>query len=188
MILSELILYLFLGSLVLATSLKLFQISWLSFKAQRRMHDVATDFMHVSERLKFDLLGDLERITVQDDRFAFYFLQLNTQTKSYELKEYTVMMQGSRLVYNIHHGTGYTANYLSSLVKSIRPKVQGDLMAIDFDYGDQQFRRYYRIDHIPEKWILHSRHDPSDALSGDPFRRARAGSGGQSVEQLHLVS
>lgn len=161
--------YLFIGSLLLAGSLSLFQTSWLSFQSARRLNDITIDFMHVSERIKFDLLGDIESLTVGEQHFIFKFLQQNKSNSKYELKEYIVMMQGKRLVYNIYHGTGYTANYLSSLIKGITIEVQGDLMAVEFDYGDYRFRRYYRIDHIPTKRILHSVHSPSHDLSGCHF-------------------
>lgn len=187
MILNELILYLFIGSLLFAGSLKLFQISWLTFQTTRRMNDISMDFMHVSERIKFDLLGDIESLTIGENHFIFYFLQQNDQKSTHELKEYIVMMQGSRLVYNIYHGTGYTANYLSSMVRSISLEVEGDLMAIDFDYGDHTFRRYYRIDHIPTKRFLYSFHHPSDDLPGRHIRRARTGHGSELVIQLHIL-
>ena len=186
-ILKELMLYLFLGSLLLITVLKLFQMSWLAFSSIRRINEVSNDFINVSERLKFDLLGDIESINIGTTSFTFSFLKFETNNQTYVTKDYTVMMQGSRLIYNVYNSSGYTAIYLSSLVKNIHFEKTGDLFIILFDYGDYQFRRAYRLDHIKEKRLLYSFfYYPTD-LSGSCYGGAVLSTRSKPYSQLHIL-
>ena len=155
-ILKELMLYLFTGSLLLMTVLQLFKMSWLAFSSIRRINEVSNDFINVSERLKFDLLGDIEKINIGTTSFTFTFLQFSEDNKTYAEKDYTFMMSGSRLIYNVYNNNTYTGIYLSSLVQCVQFETTGDLLVFLFDYGDYQFRRAYRLDHIKEKRLLYS--------------------------------
>lgn len=186
MILDSLILYLVLGSLLMVSALQLFQVSWLSFQSARRLNDVTNDFVNVTERIKYDLLLDIESITIAEHDFNISFFKYETDQTTYAVRDYLVMMSGSRLIYNIFNGTSYTANYLSSLVKNITITVEGELMIIVFDYGDYQLRRSFRIDHIDKKRILYSFDDrPHDHLCchrGEPS----AGFGSEPLIQFDL--
>lgn len=186
-ILKELLLYLFLGSLLLVSVLKLFQVSWLSFSSIRRINEVSTDFINVSERLKYDLLGDIESMTIGKTSFTFSFLKFETNNQTYVSKDYTLMMQGSRLIYNVFSSNVYTAIYLSSLVKNIRFEKTGDVFIILFDYGDYQFRRAYRLDHIKEKRLLYGFLYHSFDLSGGIYGSAVVSARSESYDKLHSL-
>ena len=186
-ILKELMFYLFLGSLLFITVLELFKMSWLAFSSVRRINEVSNDFINVSERLKFDLLGDIESITIGQTSFTFSFLQFEADNRTYVAKDYTLMMNGSRLIYNVYNSSGYTSIYLSSLVKSVQFETRENLFTILFDYGDYQFRRSFRLDHIQTKRLLYGLlHHPHD-LPGDFCSSAVHGFGSESHGKLHFL-
>lgn len=187
MILSELLLYLFLGSLLLVLSLRLFQVAWLSFQSSRRMRDVANDFIQVSERLKYDLLGDIESITFGDQDLTFSFLQFAENNLDYQERDYTLMLVKGRLIYNIWNKSGYTANYLSSLVRGFCFQVEGELLIMDFDYGDYVFRRCFRLDHIKTKRFLHGSLHPDPDQPQSVLGRIVPAHRVESVPQRHLL-
>lgn len=186
-ILKELMLYLFLGSLLLVSVLQLFKMSWLAFSSIRRINEVSNDFINVSERLKYDLLSDIEGITIGKTSFTFTFLEFTSDHKTFVTKEYTLMMKDSRLVYNIYASSGYTAIYLSSLVQRVQFETREDLFTIVFDYGDYQFRRSFRLDHIQTQRLLFRFLYPADDLSRH-FGGGRVhGPGPGSHPKLHIL-
>lgn len=152
-ILRELMLYLVFGSLLLGISLKLFQTVWFSFRSIQRQQEVTLDFLFVSERLKYDLYKDVQKIEIGRTSFTFSFLDDTAVQAAPALREYTFCLRNGRLVYNIYNGTTITANYLSSLVQSISLEAEANLLTVIFDYGDHQFRRTYRLDHIKTQRI-----------------------------------
>lgn len=186
-ILKELVLYLFFGSLLLITVLRLFLSSWQIFSSLRRVNEVSNDFINVSERIKYDLLSEIQKITIGKTSFTFTFLQFEPDNKTYSVKEYTLMMSGSRLIYNIYGNNSYTAIYLSSLVKNISFETQGDLFMIRFDYGDFAFRRYFRLDHIKTKRVLYSFISDSPDLSVHCRASTFLYSESESDRKLHLL-
>lgn len=186
-ILKELMLYLFIGSLLLMTALQLFKMSWLVFSSTRRINEVSNDFINVSERLKFDLLGNIESITIGKTSFTFSFLQFKADNQTYVVKDYTFMMSGSRLIYNIYGDNQYTGIYLSSLVRGVQFEPIGDLLIILFDYGDYQFRRAYRLDHIKTKRVLYNFLPHSIDLSGRFNSGLVVSSGSEPHSKLHIL-
>ena len=154
-ILKEICLYLLLGSILLTVALDLFRTAWQTYRTVRRIHQVKGDFLIVSERIKYDLMRGVYEITIGSSDFTMLFPAWAANQTDFAIREYTVMMQGSRLIYNIYHDGAYTATYLSSLVKTFSVSAEADLMILTFDYGDYQFQRSYRLDHIQTQRILY---------------------------------
>lgn len=169
-ILKEICLYLLLGSILLTVTLDLFRTAWQTYQSVRRIHQVKGDFLIVSERIKYDLMRGVYEITLGSSDFTMLFPAWAANQVDFEVREYTVMMQGSRLIYNIYHDKAYTATYLSSLVKAITVTAEADLMILTFDYGDYQFQRSYRLDHIQTQRILYGLTAP-DFSQFDPGER-----------------
>lgn len=182
-LLKDLALYLFLGSLLLASMLQLFRTGWISFQSIRRVQAVTADFISTSERIKYDLLGSIDELTVGKSSLTFTFLKFAENRVDFTSRDYSLQMSGSRLIYNIHNGTSYTAVYLSSLVQSISFEHEADLLTIIFDYGDYSFRRCYRLDHIktqrfpygflphPAPLLCRERGDHLPGFSAEPIRK-----------------
>lgn len=154
-IIKELMLYLFMGSLLLVTSLHLFRLSWTSYQTINRLNQVKNDFINVSERLKIDLYKDIHRIVIGKESFTFSFYIYDNKVPL-DWREYTFLMDGGRLVYTVFTGKSATNIYLSDLVKKVSYEAEKDLLTVIFDYGDYQFRRAYRIEHIQTQRILYS--------------------------------
>lgn len=150
-LIKEMILYLIFGSLLLVVSLNLFKVQWLSYQRHKRVQEVTTDFINVSERVKYDLLQELESIEMGPDYLSIRVHVFDKDPRQFVLKDHRLMMVGNRLVYQVNNGTDIRNIYLSSLIKGIQVVNQDPKLEILFDYGDYSFRRCYRIDHIPEK-------------------------------------
>lgn len=155
-LLKDLALYLFLGSLLLITALKLFEASWHSFQTIRRIQTVTADFLNVSERIKHDLLGPIDEIGIGRTSCTYHFLRFANNQTDYAERDYSIQMHNSRLIYYIDNGTSLTAVYLSSLVKEVFFEHGDGVMYITFDYGDYSFRRCYRLDHIKTQRLYYS--------------------------------
>ena len=154
-IIKELMLYLFMGSLLLVTTLHLFHLSWSSYQTIYHLNQVKSDFINVSERLKIDLYKDIHEIVIGKQSFTFSFYIYDDKIPL-EWREYTFLMDRGRLVYTVFTGKSATNIYLSDLVKKVSYEAEDDLLTVIFDYGDYQFRRAYRIDHIQTQRILYS--------------------------------
>lgn len=159
-VIRELMLYLCLGTVLLAVNLNLFRAAWLTYRTMRRIHAVKGDFLIVSERIKYDLLRGVHDIGASPEAFSFAFPAWAEGNASYQIKDYRVVMEGGRLVYSIYTNNARTSTYLSSLVKAIRVAMERDLLTVTFDYGDYQFQRSYRLDHIQTQRFPDGLHDP----------------------------
>ena len=162
MILTDLAVYLFVGALLMTLSLNTFKMVYASYTNFIRSNDVKADFINVTERIKFDLLKDMDSIDIYNNAIRFYFRDFTGE--SYVMKDYTLRMDNGRLSYVVN-GIRVVGMDLSGLVQSIEVSVHGDVMRIRFHYPLYSFERSFRIDLFPKKRLYHSILSDSGVLS-----------------------
>lgn len=147
-VMADFVVYLFLASLTMSICLGLFQITWHSFKSLEEKERVMTDFTSVSERIKFDLLREVYHLEVTKDSISYELHQFSSKLNRNLTKTYELKMSGRRLVYVISDGASSHNLYLSSLIQGIRCERDPKLLTIEFDYGQEKFRRCFAIEQI----------------------------------------
>lgn len=151
MILADLTVYLITGMLLLVLTVNTFKVIYSSYRNFIEINDVKSDFINVSQRIKFDLLKDIESIEVYKNAIRFKFNEFTSPTSElYEVKDYLLKMDKGRLSYVVN-GQRLVGMDLSDLIRDIEINVEGEIININFQYENYSFERSYRIDTIKQK-------------------------------------
>lgn len=167
-IVQELLWYLILGTFLLGLGLKLFLLSLQSFELFSQRQDDLFDFLNVSERIKYDLMTQIDALEVAPQSLRFSFWRCQKSKLGGQKLTYCLCHRGTRLVYEVNTCGNQTHIYLSSKVEGIRCERQQGVLILYFDYRTRTFWRAYRIDHILSSRILHRGLPSFDALF-NPF-------------------
>lgn len=153
MILVDLTVYLIAGLLLVALTVNTFKVIYLGYRNFIEINDVKSDFINVSQRIKFDLLKDIESIEIYKNAVRFKFNEFSTPAgETYEVKDYLLKMDRGRLSYVVN-GQRVVGMDLSDLIRDISIEVDGEIINVRFQYDNYSFERSYRIDTIKEKCI-----------------------------------
>lgn len=156
MILLDLAVYMFAGSIMLWACLNTYVIARKTYDTMIISSRERLDFLQVSERLKFDLYNRPDSIHVYNDGVRFTFKDFSPYTDGrYDNKIYYLKMAGVRLSYVVL-GDKRVTMMLSELVRGIDVSVSGNVMTIGIRYDNSYYERSYRIDHIAQKSIYNS--------------------------------
>lgn len=139
-IVSELIIYILLGTIVLTVSLNLFKNAYEVDSNYRRTLGNINDFNVISERIKYDLLTDVTFFNLETEKLvSFKFLREEKGVLTEE--DYTLVFNGEELYYL----SGVRKLKLSDRMDNLFMEYNEGIFTIIIVYGEEVYERSFRI-------------------------------------------